>query len=150
MPPTPRLGRAPLRRSVMLAVRQIIPLIEAEIAKREDQRADYAGRDLDDKPHWRVREHGIASSFVDTGVVFRAAAPTRALRKPRSRCRMMGRLSPCRSPYAPWPAPRSRNSCDTGGCNTASTCTRLLTALTAIRRLSRDKVGRIARPTLEN
>src|SRR5713226_754368 len=44
---------------------QIIPLIEAEIAKREDKRADDGGRDLDDKSHWRVREHGIASPFVD-------------------------------------------------------------------------------------
>jgi len=67
----------------MLAVRQIIPLIEAEIAKREDQRADYAGRDLDDKPHWRVREHGIASSFVDTGGgVSRSCANARVAQAP--------------------------------------------------------------------
>src|SRR5713226_6436384 len=36
--------------------------------RKEKMSADDAGRDLDDKPHWRVREHGIASPFVDTGV----------------------------------------------------------------------------------
>src|SRR6266567_9003611 len=40
--------------------RQIIPLIEAEIAKREDKRADDGGRDLDDKSHRRVRRRAVA------------------------------------------------------------------------------------------
>src|SRR5260370_21099438 len=39
---------------------QIIRLIEAKIAKREDERADDGGRDLDDEPHRRVRRRAVA------------------------------------------------------------------------------------------
>src|SRR5216683_6918467 len=68
---------------------QITPRIEAEKAKREDERADDAGRDLDDKPHWRIREHGIASPFVDYGGWCFALLPQR----PRSRrCRWSCRV----------------------------------------------------------
>src|SRR6266571_3872359 len=47
--------------------RQIIPLIEAEIAKREDKRADDGGRDLDDKSHRRVRRRAVARTCTGWG-----------------------------------------------------------------------------------
>src|SRR6266700_54115 len=50
--------------------RQIIPLIEAEIAKREDKRADDGGRDLDDKSHRRVRRRAVARTCTGWGAPF--------------------------------------------------------------------------------
>ncbi len=47
--------------------RQIIPLIEAEIAKREDERTDDGGRDLDNKSHRRVRRRALARTCIGSG-----------------------------------------------------------------------------------
>src|SRR6266851_1452431 len=46
---------------------QIIRLIEAEIAKREDERPDDGGRDLDDEPHRRVRRRAVARPCIGWG-----------------------------------------------------------------------------------
>src|SRR6266568_8536237 len=54
--------------------RQIIPLIEAEIAKREDKRTDDGGRDLDNKSHRRVRRQAVARTCTGWGAPFLAPA----------------------------------------------------------------------------
>src|SRR5712691_11651924 len=47
--------------------RKIIPLIEGEIAKREDKRTDDGGRDLDNKSHRRIRRRAVTRTCTGWG-----------------------------------------------------------------------------------